>query len=121
MIGTETIEKIKQYMFVIESIYKPYYKCDEEYNGLVSCIRTKNDYLQLGKDDEEVFKQFISIGYIGNNGVLDHIGEKALFRLYFSNNGKVDLLFENNGWVDEVKDFKHLMYLLDPKLLDLKI
>nr|QBM02798.1 hypothetical protein [uncultured archaeon] len=57
---------------------------------------------------------------MGENGPMNHIGERASFRIYYHNNGLVELLFENNGYVDEVKDFKHLMYLLDPKNLDLQ-
>ena len=107
---------MKQYLFVKENLYKEHYITEEKDRGLF--IDTSDDNSAF---ERTVFNKFKSVGIIGKDGPLNHKGERACYRLYFQNDGVVELMFENNGHVDEVKDFKHLMYLLDPKTLDLKI
>jgi hypothetical protein len=111
----EITDKITQYSFVKNNLYKDFYVIEEEDKGCF--VDTSDDKPTFEK---AVYNKFKSIGTMGKNGPMNHIGERAYFRIYYHNDGLVELLFENSGHVDEVKDFKHLMYLLDPKNLDLK-
>ena len=110
----DVTEKIKQYSFVKNSLYKKFYETKDEDTG---CFVDMGD--NKPSFEKAVYNKFNSIGVMGKNGPMNHVGEIACFRIYYHNDGLVELLFENNGHVDEVKDFKHLMYLLDPKNLDL--
>lgn len=111
----EIVDKIKQYSFLKENLYKEFYITEEDDKGMF--VDTTSDKTSF---ERPVYCKFKSIGVMGKNGPMNHVGERASFRMYFHNDGLVELLFENNGHCDEIKDFKHLMYLLDPKNLDLK-
>ena len=105
----ETLEKLKQYLFIKENLYKGYYVTPNEDKGLF-----------VDKEENSVYHKFNSIGVIGEGGPEHHIGEVACYRLYVSEDGEFSLLFENSGHVDEIENFQQLIYLLDPNTLDLR-
>ena len=111
----ETIDRMNQYSFLKNELYKDFYITEDNERGcFVDIIDDKPAFKKA------VFNKFKSIGIIGEDGPINHIGEIAEYRIYYHDDGLTELMFVNNGHVDEVKDFKHLMYLLDPKNLDLK-
>ncbi|MEK6829100.1 MAG: hypothetical protein AABY15_03155 [Nanoarchaeota archaeon] len=105
----ETLDKLNQYLFIKENLYKGHYVTQEEDKGLF-----------VDKEENSFYHKFKSIGVIGENGPEHHAGEIASYRLYVDEDGEFSLLFENSGHVDEIEDFQHLIYLLDPKTLDLR-
>lgn len=112
----EVLEKFSQYCFVKNDLYKEFYITPENDRGMF--VDTSDD--ENTGFDKAVYVKFMSIGTLGKNGPMHHVGEHAYFRMYLNKDGRIELLFENNGHIDEVISFKHMMYLLDPTKLDLQ-
>lgn len=108
------LDKFNQYLFVKDNLYKNFYTTPEEDRG--TFVDTTGEETGF---DRPIYVKFKSVGTIGDGGPENHFGEHASYRMYIDKDGNVELLFENSGHVDEIKDFKHLLHLLDPKTIDL--